>query len=101
MDNISNINNLSQFIENCELDKHYDCCKMVYITVKFNIANEKIDNIFCLSVEFTEFNDIENDYEIYEFAWEKFNLFINSFEFKNIYEKQKQKLHIRKLQEQN
>lgn len=101
MNNMSNIKSLNDFIENCNLDKHYDCCKMIYITVEFKIDGENFNNIFCLSVSFSEFNDIENDFEIYEFAWEKFNLFIENIDFKEIYEQQKEKNYIRKLQEQN
>lgn len=101
MNNMSNIKSFNDFIENCNLDKHYDCCKMIYITIEFKIDEENFNNIFCLSVSFSEFNDIENDFEIYEFAWEKFNLFIENIDFKEIYEQQKEKNYIRKLQEQN
>lgn len=101
MNNITNIKSFNDFIENCNLDKHYDCCKMIYITIEFKIDGENFNNIFCLSVSFSEFNDIENDFEIYEFAWEKFNLFIENIDFKEIYEQQKEKNYIRKLQEQN
>jgi hypothetical protein len=63
-----------------------------------SINSLRSNNIFCLSVSFSEFNDIENDFEIYEFAWEKFNLFIENIDFKEIYKQQKEKNYIRKLQ---
>lgn len=97
----TNINSLSEFIEKCNLDKHYDCCEMVYINVEFIINNENIVNSFNLVVPFSNFNDIENDYEIYEFGWENFNLFINSVDFNSLIENEKKQRYIKKLQEQN
>ena len=69
--------------------------------VEFIINNENIVNSFNLVVPFSNFNDIENDYEIYEFGWENFNLFINSVDFNSLIENEKKQRYIKKLQEQN
>lgn len=99
----TNIENINDFIDSIKIDKHFECCQQIFIDVIFKLKDDEqnIVNHLMLVFPFDAIDDVNSDYDIYEFSYEQFLSIIDSEDFYQQYKERKRTEHIKKLQAQN